>query len=77
MAKPMLEKGGILTGFPSETIPNRENFLKRNRIIAGLADTSLILKANFKGGVLITADIANSYSRAVFAISGRAKDPMS
>jgi DNA processing protein len=77
MAKRMLELGGILTEFPSETIPNRENFPKRNRIIAGLADASLILEASAKGGALITADIANSYSRDVFAIPGRVNDPMS
>ncbi len=77
MAKSMLELGGILTEFPSETTPNRENFPKRNRIIAGLSDATLILEASAKGGALITADIANSYSRDVFAIPGKVNDPMS
>lgn len=77
MAKKMLEIGGILTEFPSETQPNRENFPKRNRIIAGLADATLVIEAGVKGGALITADIANSYSRDVFAIPGRVNDPMS
>lgn len=77
MAKKMLEIGGILTEFPSGTLPNRENFPKRNRIIAGLADATLIIEAGSKGGALITADIANSYSRDVFAIPGRTNDPMS
>ena len=77
MAKKMLEQGGILTEFPSETQPNRENFPKRNRIIAGLSDATLILEAGVKGGALITADIANSYSRDVFAVPGRTNDIMS
>jgi DNA processing protein len=77
MAKKMLEHGGILTEFPSETQPNRENFPKRNRIIAGLSDATLILEAGAKGGALITADIANSYSRDVFAVPGRTNDLMS
>ena len=77
MAKMMLETGGILTEFTSKTIPNRENFPKRNRIIAGLADATLVIEASAKGGALITADIANSYSRDVFAIPGRTNDPMS
>jgi len=77
MAKKMLEHGGVLTEFPSETQPNRENFPKRNRIIAGLSDATLILEAGAKGGALITADIANSYSRDVFAVPGRANDLMS
>ena len=77
MAKKMLEQGGILTEFPSETKPNRENFPKRNRIIAGLSDATLILEAGVKGGALITADIANSYSRDVFAVPGRVNDVMS
>ncbi len=77
MAKMMLETGGILTEFTSKTIPNRENFPKRNRIIAGLADATLVIEASSKGGALITADIANSYSRDVFAIPGRTNDPMS
>lgn len=77
MAKKMLEQGGILTEFPSETQPNRENFPKRNRIIAGLSDATLILEAGVKGGALITADIANSYSRDVFAVPGRTNDVMS
>jgi DNA processing protein len=77
MAQQMLKNGGILTEFPSETQPNRENFPKRNRIIAGLADATLVVEAGSKGGALITADIANSYSRDVFAIPGRVNDPIS
>ncbi len=77
MAKKMIENGGVLTEFTSGTIPNRENFPKRNRIIAGIADATLVIEASSKGGALITADIANSYSRDVFTIPGRTNDPMS
>lgn len=77
LAKQMLEMGGLLTEFPSETQPNRENFPKRNRIIAGLADATVVIEAGAKGGALITADIANSYSRDVFAVPGKTNDPMS
>lgn len=77
MASQMVENGGVLTEFPSQTLPNRENFPKRNRIIAGMADATLVIEAGVKGGALITADIANSYSRDVFAVPGRINDPMS
>ncbi|MDR1624240.1 MAG: DNA-processing protein DprA [Tannerellaceae bacterium] len=73
----MLESGGLLTDFPSNTNPNKPNFVKRNRIIAGLADATLIIESGNKGGSLITADIAFSYSRDVFAFPGRATDSLS
>ncbi|MDR2810052.1 MAG: DNA-processing protein DprA [Tannerellaceae bacterium] len=70
----MLENGGLLTDFPSETNPDKPNFVKRNRIIAGLADATIVIESADKGGSLITADIAFSYSRDVFAIPGRITD---
>jgi DNA processing protein len=73
----MLQHGGLLTEFPSQTIPDRENFPKRNRIIAGLADATIVVEANSKGGALITADLANSYDREVCAFPGRATDEYS
>lgn len=73
----MLTKGGLLTDFISDKLPERNNFLKRNRIIAGLADATLVVESGIKGGALITADIANSYNRDVFAIPGRPDDQYS
>ncbi|HAW58032.1 MAG TPA: DNA-protecting protein DprA [Bacteroidales bacterium] len=77
LAKRMLNHGGLLSDFPSQTNPDRENFPKRNRIIAGLCDALLVIETGIKGGSLITADIANSYNRDVFALPGRFGDIMS
>lgn len=74
LAQEMLEMGGLLTEFPSNTKPDRENFPKRNRLIAGLADATVVVEANSKGGALITAELANSYNREVFAYPGRVQD---
>jgi len=77
MAEKMLDCGGLITEFMSGTIPDRENFPKRNRIIAGLADLTIVVEANIKGGALITAELANSYNRDVFAYPGRVYDEFS
>lgn len=77
LAKRMIEQGGLLTDFISKTNPDAQNFPKRNRIIAGLADATLVIESASKGGSLITADIANSYSRDVFAVPGRPGDKYS
>lgn len=77
IARDMLLNGGLLTEFPLNTVPDRENFPKRNRIIAGMADATVVVEATVKGGALITADIANSYNRDVFAFPGRVKDEFS
>lgn len=77
IATKMLENGGLITDFISETKIDRPNFLRRNRIIAGLADATVIVESAEKGGALVTADIANSYNRDVFAFPGRANDPFS
>jgi DNA processing protein len=77
LAAQMIEQGGLLTDFLSETNPDRENFPKRNRIVAGMCDATIVVEAGDKGGALITADIANSYSRDVFAVPGRINDPWS
>ena len=68
------EKGGFLTEFWSEEKPLRENFLKRNRIVAGISKTTIIIESAEKGGSLVTADIANSYNRDVFAVPGGTTD---
>jgi DNA processing protein len=73
----MQENGGVLTEYPSGTIPDRENFPQRNRIVAGMADATVVIEASIKGGALITAEIANSYNRDVFAFPGRIDDEYS
>ena len=77
--KPLAERmlgqdGGLITDFVSNTTPDRENFPKRNRIIAGLVDALIVVEAAVTGGALITANIANSYNRDVFAVPGRTTD---
>lgn len=75
---PDVEKnGGFFTEFWSTSNPDRENFLKRNRIIAGMSEATIVIESAEKGGSLVTADIANSYNREVFAVPGRAKDKYS
>lgn len=76
-ADKMIEQGGLLTDYISETNPDRENFPKRNRIVAGMCDAIVVVEAGITGGALITAEIANSYSRDVFALPGRIGDPFS
>ncbi|TAE35240.1 MAG: DNA-protecting protein DprA [Sphingobacteriales bacterium] len=76
-AEKMLDCGGLITEFPSETNPDRQNFPKRNRIIAGMADATIVVEAAITGGALITAQIANSYNRDVFALPGRVDEEFS
>lgn len=73
-ARKMLENGGLFTDFPGGTRIDPQNFIRRNRIIAGLADATLVVESAEKGGALITAEIANSYNRDVFAFPGRSDD---
>lgn len=77
LAQRMLNGGGLVTEFLSREIPERMNFPRRNRIIAGLSDAILVVEAAHTGGALITAEIAGSYNRDVFAIPGRVGDPFS
>ncbi len=74
LAEKMLESGGLLSEYMSNTLPDRENFPMRNRIIAGMSDAVIVVEAAETGGALITAEIANSYNRDVFAIPGRIGD---
>jgi DNA processing protein len=76
-AKAMVSKGGLVTDFLSDALPERNNFLKRNRIIAGLSDATIVIESGVTGGALVTADIANSYNRDVFAVPGRPDDQWS
>lgn len=77
LAKKMLKQGGLLTEFLTETNPDKENFPKRNRIVAGMCDAVVVVESKKTGGALITADIAASYSRDVFAFPGRSGDACS
>lgn len=77
IARNMLQDGGIVTEFVSETIPDKENFPRRNRLIAGLCDGLLVAESRIHGGAIITANFAFSYNREVFAFPGRISDPMS
>lgn len=77
IAVKMLEQGGLISDFVSETSPERSNFVKRNRIIAGIADCTIVVESASKGGALITANIADSYGRDVFAFPGNTKDKYS
>ena len=77
LATSMLDNGGLLTEFLPNTTPDRENFPKRNRIVAGMCDAIVVVESASRGGALITAGIANSYNRDVFAIPGRVNDEYS
>jgi DNA processing protein len=69
-AMEMLQHGGLLTEFKIGEKPEAHNFPSRNRIIAGMSDVTIVIEAAKKGGALITAEIANSYNRDVFALPG-------
>ncbi len=73
----MEKNGGFITDFWSSSKPDRENFLRRNRIIAGMSEATVVIESAEKGGSLVTADIAHSYNRDVFAVPGRAHDTYS
>lgn len=74
LAKQMLSSGGLLTEFKSNTIPDKQNFPGRNRIVAGISDCVIVIESGIKGGSLITAELANGYNKDVFAFPGRADD---
>lgn len=73
----MEENGGFLTDFWSSSNPDKENFVKRNRIVAGMAEATIVIESADKGGSLITANMAVDYNRDVFAFPGRATDKYS
>ena len=77
IARKICNNGALITEFLSNTELERPNFVKRNRIIAGLSDATVVIESRTKGGAMITADIANSYNRDVFAVPGRINDKTS
>ena len=77
MAIAMLEHGGLLTEFSHQTSPLQFHFPKRNRIVAGMSDTTIVIETDIKGGSMITASQAFKYNREVFAAPGKIYDPKS
>ena len=76
MAKMELN-GGFLTEFWSSSNPDKENFVRRNRIVAGMTEATIVIESADRGGSLITANMANDYNRDVFAVPGRTTDKYS
>ena len=76
-AKEMLSHGGLLTEFLTNTNPDKMNFVRRNRIVAGISDATIVVESAARGGSLITADIAQSYARDVFTFPGNVNSPYS
>jgi DNA processing protein len=76
MAK-MEQNGGFLTEFWSTSKPDKENFIKRNRIVAGISEATIVIESAEKGGSLVTSNLANEYNRDVFAVPGRVSDKYS
>lgn len=77
LAVEMIGNGGILTEFPSETLPDRNNFPMRNRIVAGMSDVTVVVESSISGGALITARMASGYNREVATFPGRVNDSRS
>ena len=69
-AQDMIHQGGIISENPPDTVPDARLFPARNRIIAALSEATVVVEAAKKGGALITANIANSYNKPVFAVPG-------
>ena len=70
-------QGGLVSDFFSHNLPEPKNFIRRNRIIAGLSEATLVIESGIRGGALVTAEMANSYDRDVMAVPGRPDDLMS
>ena len=77
IAEAMLAQGGLLSEHPLRTKPEAHQFAARNRIIAGIADATIVVEAGKRSGALITANYANEYNREVFAVSGGIYEPYS
>ncbi len=78
LAKDMIKHhGGLLTEFKSKSKPDKHNFPTRNRIVAGMSDATIVIETGIKGGSMITAELANSYNKDVFAFPGKVTDAKS
>jgi DNA processing protein len=77
LANDMIKHGGLLTEFNQNTQPDKYNFPRRNRIVAGMADATIVIETATKGGSMITADLAFHYNRELFAVPGKISDPKS
>ncbi|MEN2486496.1 DNA-processing protein DprA [Flavobacterium sp. B11] len=73
----MEENGGFITEFWSDSNPDKEKFVRRNRIVAGMTEATIVIESADRGGSLITANMANEYNRDVFAVPGRVTDKYS
>lgn len=73
----MEQNGGFMTEFWSTSNPDKENFVRRNRIVAGISEATIVIESAEKGGSLVTAHMANDYHREVFAVPGRVTDKYS
>lgn len=77
MAKDIINSGALVTEYMTDTIADKANFVKRNRIIAGMCDATIVVESGETGGALITAQMAQAYNRDVFAVPGRINDKLS
>ena len=77
LAKDMLNNGGLLTEFNYQTKPDKHNFPRRNRIVAGMSDATIVVETALRGGSMITAELASNYNRDVFAMPGKITDSKS
>jgi len=77
LARQIQECGGLLSEYFSQVGPEKEHFPMRNRIVAGLCDALVVVETAVRGGSMISAELANSYHKDVFAFPGRINDPKS
>lgn len=77
LSNDILKNGALVTEFKYHTPGNRENFPRRNRIVAAMCDTIIVVESGIKGGSMITADLANQYNRDVYALPGKITDEFS
>lgn len=78
LARQILEAGGaIVSDMPPGTVIDRGNFLSRNRLVAGLSQATIVVESAARGGSLVTADIAASYQKELFALPGPLDAPAS
>lgn len=77
LAEQLQQRGAIVSEFLCETLPDKQNFPKRNRIVAGMTDCTIVVESGLQGGAMITAELANSYNRDVCAYPGNVNQPYS